>query len=54
MINGQDIRENFESTYVNQQGLKINKIGQIRLRALELIQLMLSLMHPSNGPLAAA
>ena len=39
---------------VNQQQEKIHKFGQSRLRSLELMNAVFALLHPSNGPLAAA
>jgi len=54
IINGKDTREGFAPKYTNQQNLEITKIGQVRLRSLELVQQVLSLMHPTNGALAAA
>ena len=53
LINQNDI-DSANATYVNQQNATIRKIGQTRLKALELFQTILSLLHPSLGVLAAA
>lgn len=43
-----------EGTYTNQYNQKIQKFGQSRLRSLEIINSLLSFMHPSYGALAQA
>ena len=53
IINGSDL-DSSQSTYMNQQNAVIRKIGLTRLKALELLQLILSLLHPSLGKLAQA
>ena len=45
---------NSQQSYVNQQQVKIKKIGLTRLRSLELMQNILTLMHPGYGALARA
>lgn len=49
LLNGADLEP---STYQNQQGLEVRRFGLSRLRALELLHNMLSLLHPTLGPLA--
>jgi len=43
-----------DGRYVNQYGETIQKIGQARLRALELLHCILTFLHPSYGVLAKA
>lgn len=49
-INQGDLQD--EKPYVNQNQLVIKKIGQKRLRSLEVMQGILQLVYPSNGKLA--
>ena len=41
-----------EATYTNQNGNTVKRIGQKRLKSLEVIHSILQLLHPSNGKLA--
>lgn len=53
MINSNGL-DSSQATYVNQQNAVVKKIGLTRLNALELMQQILSLLHPSLGRLAQA
>ena len=53
IINVGDL-DSSQSTYMNQQNAVIKRIGLTRLKSLELIELILSLLHPSLGKLAQA
>ena len=41
-----------QNEYTNQNGKTIRKIGLTRLRSMELLETILSLLNPSNGALA--
>jgi hypothetical protein len=43
-----------DGTYMNQYNQTIQKIGQTRLRSLELLHCILSFLHPSYGALGKA
>ena len=49
-INQGDLQD--EKPYINQNQLVVKKIGQKRLRSLEVMQGILQLVYPSNGKLA--
>lgn len=49
LLNSADLEA---STYVNQQGNEVPRFGPSRLRALELLHNLLTLLHPTLGPLA--
>ena len=53
-INNKDLSKPESQYMVNQQGMKVRKIGAARVRCLELLNLMLTLLHPSLGPLMKA
>ena len=53
MVNQGDL-SSAESTYVNQNQVRIKKFGMTRLRALELLNQLLSLLFPTFGVMAAA
>lgn len=43
-----------DNTYTNQNKLTVKKIGQKRLKSLELMHSVLQLLYPSNGKLAVS